>query len=91
MRNIATLLVLIFVGFSTYAQQVGKKYKIRTVGFYNLENLFDTENDPDKNDEASPIMEMKGDKEEVYWDKIDKLGEVISQLGEEKANTSPQF
>ena len=89
MRNIATLLVLIFVGFSTYAQQEGKKYKIRTVGFYNLENLFDTENDPDKNDEASPIMEMKGDKEEVYWDKIDKLGEVISQLGEEKANTSP--
>lgn len=89
MRNITAFLVFIFVAFSTYAQQNQKKYKIRTVGFYNLENLFDTKNDPEKNDEASPIMEMKGDKEEVYLDKIDKLGEVISQLGAEKARTSP--
>ncbi|WP_440120558.1 endonuclease/exonuclease/phosphatase family protein [Tenacibaculum sp. Ill] len=89
MRNITTLLVFIFIGFSSYAQQGAKKYKIRTVGFYNLENLFDTKNDPEKNDEASPIMEMKGDKEEVYLDKIDKLGEVIFQLGAEKAKTSP--
>ena len=89
MRNITTFLMFIFVAFSIYAQQNQKKYKIRTVGFYNLENLFDTKNDPEKNDEASPIMEMKGGKEEVYWDKIDKLGEVISQLGAEKARTSP--
>ncbi|WP_435253787.1 endonuclease/exonuclease/phosphatase family protein [Tenacibaculum sp. A30] len=89
MRNIALFLVLTLVVFSSYAQQGAKKYKIRTVGFYNLENLFDTENDPEKNDEASPIMEMKGDKEEVYIDKIDKLGEVISQLGAEKTKTSP--
>ena len=34
-------------------------------------------------------MEMKGNKSKVYWDKIDRLGNVISLIGKEKANTSP--
>lgn len=56
------------------AQNVpAKKYAIRTIAFYNLENLFDTINDLTKNDEASPIMELKGNRSKVYWDKIDKL------------------
>jgi predicted extracellular nuclease len=67
----------------------GKKYKIRTVAFYNVENLFDTINDVTKNDEASPIMEMKGGRSKVYLDKIDKLASVIAQIGKDKANTSP--
>lgn len=72
-----------------YGQSGGKKFKIRTVAFYNLENLFDTENDPEKNDEASPIMEIDGDREKIYQDKLDKLASVINQLGDEKAHTSP--
>ncbi|MDP5100264.1 MAG: endonuclease/exonuclease/phosphatase family protein, partial [Nonlabens sp.] len=35
-----------------------KKYKVQTIAFYNLENLYDTEDDTTINDEASPIMEM---------------------------------
>jgi predicted extracellular nuclease len=66
-----------------------KKYKIRTVAFYNLENLFDTINDTSKNDEASPIMELNTNKSKVYWSKIDRLAEVISQIGAEKAKTGP--
>ena len=66
-----------------------KQYKIRTVAFYNVENLFDTINDINKNDEASPIMEMKGDRGKVYKDKIKKLASVIAQIGKDKANTSP--
>ena len=75
-----------------FAVSVGysqKQYKIRTVAFYNLENLFDPVNDPEKNDEASPIMEMQGDREKVYKQKLGKLAEVISQIGKEKTNTSP--
>lgn len=70
-------------------QQKGKQYKIRTVAFYNVENLFDTINDVTKNDEASPIMEMKGDRGKVYKDKIKKLASVIAQIGKDKTNTSP--
>ena len=66
-----------------------KSFKIRTVGFYNLENLFDTVNDVEKNDEASPMMEIQENREGVYKDKLEKLSDVISQLGSEKTNTSP--
>ncbi|MDG2444362.1 MAG: endonuclease/exonuclease/phosphatase family protein, partial [Flavobacteriaceae bacterium] len=52
------------------------QYTIRTVAFYNLENLFDTINDVTKNDEASPMMELKENRSKVYWDKIDKLSSV---------------
>lgn len=66
-----------------------RQFKIRTIAFYNLENLFDTVNNPSKNDEASPIMEMKVNKSEIYWDKIDKLGRVLSEIGASKTKTSP--
>ncbi len=81
------LLILIFSFFTMNSQ--GKKYNIRTIAFYNLENLFDTINDVTKNDEASPMMALKANRSKVYWDKIDKLGSVIAQIGEDKANTSP--
>lgn len=85
------LLILIFTiaTVSCYGQKKEKKYSIRTLAFYNLENLFDTINDTTLNDEASPMMELKGNKSKVYWDKIDKLAKTISQIGLEKANTSP--
>lgn len=89
MKKTISFLVLSLVLSFSYAQRNGKSYKIRTVAFYNLENLFDTENDTEKNDEASPIMEMGGDREKVYQDKLKKLASVISQLGKEKAKTSP--
>ena len=81
------LVSLLFIGNSMFCQE--KQYKIRTVAFYNLENLFDTINNPAKNDEASPIMELKTNKAKVYSDKIERLGSVIAQIGLEKANDSP--
>ncbi len=83
------LLLTIFSISTTISQNKTKEYKIRTVAFYNLENLFDTINDLSKNDEASPMMEMKGNRSKVYWDKINKLATVISQIGKDKSNTSP--
>ena len=79
-------LTIISVGFS---QNNSKEYKIRTVAFYNLENLFDTINDISINDEASPMMELKANKSKVYWKKINNMAFVISQIGLEKTNTSP--
>ncbi len=94
MRKIIIFSLLSVTIFSSvFAQKKkiiqSKEYKIRTVAFYNLENLFDTINDTSKNDEFSPMMELNTNKSKVYWDKIDKLGEVINQLGNEKAKTSP--
>ena len=50
-------LVLFFtllLSYNSYSNE--KKFKVHTVAFYNLENLFDTINDISKRDEASPIM-----------------------------------
>jgi len=57
------------------------RVKRLTIAFYNLENLFDTKNDPNKNDEASPIMEYKGDKEEVYKKKVNNMAKVLAEIG----------
>lgn len=73
--------------FTTVCSQ--KEYKIRTIAFYNLENLFDTINDPKTKDEYSPILELKENRSKVYWDKIEKLSTVISKIGKEKTSTSP--
>ena len=86
-RIILVFLTIIHFGNITFAQE--KQFQIRTVAFYNLENLFDTINNTSKNDEASPIMELRTNKSIVYKDKIDKLGEVLSQIGVEKARNSP--
>lgn len=89
MKKIALLLLISCSVSIGYAQKKGKAYKIRTIAFYNLENLFDTINDVNKNDEASPMMELKANRSKVYWDKIDKLGSVIAQIGYEKAKNAP--
>lgn len=88
-KKIAVLSGLVITMSISFFQKQNKQYKIRTIAFYNLENLFDTINNPEKNDEASPIMEMQGDRSKVYWDKIGKLAEVISQIGTDKAKTAP--
>lgn len=89
MKKLLVIFVLFFSVSLTFSQQKGKKYNIRTIAFYNLENLFDTINDLTINDEASPMMKLKTNRSKVYWDKIDKLGSVIAQIGKDKAKTSP--
>ncbi|OIQ40278.1 MAG: endonuclease [Bacteroidetes bacterium MedPE-SWsnd-G1] len=79
--------LLFIISLCCFGQE--RQFKIRTLAFYNLENLFDTINNPAKNDEASPIMEMKANKSKTYWDKIDNLGKVLSEIGVDKANNSP--
>lgn len=67
-----------------------KSYKINTVAFYNLENLFDTIDNPRKFDESSPIMSLdSGQRGKVYWRKNRNMARVIAQIGVEKARNAP--
>ena len=71
MKRSLLFLTLLFLGISvSLAQKKEKQYNIRTIAFYNLENLFDTINDTSINDEASPMMELKSNKSKVYWDSL---------------------
>jgi exonuclease III len=69
--------------------QTEKKYKIHTIAFYNLENLFDTINDVTKFDEASPMMELKTNRSQVYKKKVRNMARVIADIGLEVTNNSP--
>ncbi len=89
MKKITTFIFALLITLNIAAQNDKKNYQIRTVAFYNLENLFDTINNTAKNDEASPMMEIKGNRSKVYWDKLDKLGRVLSEIGSKKSHNSP--
>lgn len=86
-KRVALLIGLCF--FVSGIAQEKKKFKVQTIAFYNLENLFDTENDPNKFDEASPIMEMKANREEVYIKKVENMARVIADIGSEVSKNSP--
>ncbi|OBX25276.1 Endonuclease/Exonuclease/phosphatase family protein [Gelidibacter algens] len=69
--------------------QESKRFKIHTVAFYNLENLFDTINDPTKYDESSPMMELNTGRQEVYNKKIRNMARVIADIGVDGAHNTP--
>ncbi len=77
-----------FIGLIVNAQEK-KIFKIHTIAFYNLENLFDTINDPTKFDEASPIMEIKGNRKAVFNQKVKNMARVIADIGQEITHNSP--
>ncbi len=58
-------------------------YKVSAVGFYNLENLFDTLHVEGGRDEEFTPKGAKAYTREVYFDKLGKLARVISEAGTE--------
>lgn len=78
-------LLLVFTGYT----QEKRKFKVHTIAFYNVENLFDTINDTQKFDEASPIMELTYNREEIYKKKVKNMARVISEIGSDISNNSP--
>jgi len=85
----STFLLLVLMIINTNAQD--KKFKIHTVAFYNLENLFDTINDPNKLDEYSPMMELKTGRSSVYKKKIHNMASVIADIGKDVSKHSPSI
>ncbi|MCF6223513.1 MAG: endonuclease/exonuclease/phosphatase family protein [Flavobacteriaceae bacterium] len=65
------------------------KYKIRTIAFYNVENLFDTINNPETFDDDFTPKGKNHYNSKIYWHKIDNISKVISQIGFDASKTSP--
>ena len=78
------------ISLNTIAQEK-RNFKIHTIAFYNVENLFDTINDVNKNDEASPIMEIKFNRSEIYKKKVENMASVIADIGTDLVNKSPSI
>lgn len=79
-----TLFIFLLFPILLFAQQ--KKFKVINIGFYNVENLFDTVHQEGVLDyEYTPEAKKKYTME-VYRDKLNKLSSVIKEIG---TNVSP--
>ena len=76
------LFSLLLLPLTAFSQQ-GADYKVASIGFYNLENLFDTLDTPDTNDaDFLPGGRLLWNTEK-YISKQHNMAKVISQLGTE--------
>ena len=84
---ISFLFSLFFIIQIPYCQN--SNFKIRTVAFYNVENLFDTINNPDTFDEDFTPNGKNAYSSKIYHKKIDHIARVISEIGLKLTNNSP--
>lgn len=80
--------LFLFACFSVSAQQK-QQYKVAVISFYNLENLYDTINNPIVDDEEFLPTGIKNYNSTIYLDKLNKLASVLSQIGTEKTPDGP--
>ncbi|MDB4291969.1 endonuclease/exonuclease/phosphatase family protein [Maribacter sp.] len=84
------LFVITFLAFFIRLE-AQKKYQIRTIAFYNVENLFDTENDSLIFDDDRTPNGKDNWTTERYERKLGHIGQVLSEIGAEVTKTSPDI
>lgn len=90
MKNKILLIILIFLCIITETQ-AQKKYIVHTVTFYNFENLFDTIDNPNKDEDWLPDGSQQWTSGK-YHQKLENLSKVLSQIGtNEQQKESPTF
>ena len=89
-RSISVLIALIPI--LCWAQlDPSKKYSVNTIAFYNVENLFDTLDDPKTfDDDRTPNGRDKWT-EDIYLKKSKNIARVISEIGKDIVGTSPSI
>ncbi|MFS4454597.1 endonuclease/exonuclease/phosphatase family protein [Maribacter sp. 2304DJ31-5] len=88
---LSKVLCLLLFGSYLGIGQNDPRYKLRTIAFYNLENLFDTKNDTlvfddDRTPEGKDNWTL-----ERYQKKLAHLSKVIAQIGAEKRSYAPDI
>jgi hypothetical protein len=69
--------------------QEKKNYKVNTIAFYNLENLFDYEDDPMTFDDDRTPDGKDHWTEEIYHSKLKNMAKVIAEIGSDITGTTP--
>lgn len=87
---IKKILALLFVSVIMLpANAQDKKFKVHTIAFYNVENLFDTINDPKINDEEFLPSGSQRWNTKNYTRKLANISKVISEIGTGENPNSP--
>jgi len=79
-------LALCLIGFQNGVYSQKATYKVAIAAFYNLENLFDTIDDPKINDAEFLPTGTKNYNGEVYLDKLSHLSDVITLIGTDRSH-----
>lgn len=84
-----TFILFVFLAMNFGYAQEPKEYKIITIAFYNIENLFDTEDNPftfddDRTPTGKDVWTL-----EKYRDKLGKIAKVLSEIGTDKTLDPP--
>ena len=86
-----TKTIVLIVFLLTFAGQAQKQYNIRALAFYNVENLFDTENDSLTFDDDRTPEGKDGWTQIRYKQKVANIAKVLSQIGSVTTQTSPDI
>lgn len=78
-RFLLTIVVTIISISAGYAQK--ESFKPSLIGFYNLENFYDTINNPIVDDEEFLPNSERHYNTRIFLDKVERLSTVISQIG----------
>jgi len=89
MRSIYCLLVALTLSTTTLFSQNKKSYKVNTIAFYNLENLFDFEDDPITFDNDRTPEGKDHWTEEHYNAKLKNMASVLAEIGQDITGTTP--
>lgn len=73
--------LLLLLSTTLLTAQAKKEYRVGAIGFYNFENLFDTEDDPAIRDEEYTPNGSRNWTAELYQTKLDNLAKVVSEMG----------
>jgi hypothetical protein len=88
MKQLILSLIILFSGI-TLSQNSSSNFQITCIGFYNVENLHDTLNDPISSDEDFTPSGINKWNSKKYYEKLDRLAEVIALMGVEYTPDGP--
>lgn len=89
MSHLKYFTLFFFFCSSTFLFSQEKKFTVAAIGFYNLENLFDTIHSPGVNDFEFTPDGVKKWNTTKYWKKIDNMSYAISKLAREYCPEGP--
>lgn len=74
---------------TSFPEGIKKEYKVHTIAFYNVENLFDLENDPNTVFHKRTPRGQAYYTQEVYSAKLKNISKVIADIGRDVTGTTP--
>jgi Endonuclease/Exonuclease/phosphatase family len=78
MKKVFPIFFFVTIYTFCFSQQ---QYKSAVIAFYNCENFYDTVNNPLVNDDDFTPTGTKNYNSKIYWNKVEHLATVISQIG----------